>query len=59
MEAIKDISNDDGCLIIKEVNGRFYWILEGYNTDLSSLKEWDEISEGLFNELLNHKNSKI
>ncbi|MCT4228683.1 hypothetical protein HZP39_04110 [Elizabethkingia anophelis] len=52
IERISDIGNTYGSLLIGTYNGKFYWIIEDYNTDLNSVGEWTEISELLYNTIL-------
>lgn len=51
---IGNIGNYYGGLSIKTENGKFYWIIENYDTDMEDISDWSEISEDLYNELLKH-----
>jgi hypothetical protein len=57
MTAIKIKANYYGGLNVQEQKGKYYWIIENYDTDLSSLKKWEEISKTLYNELIKHNDS--
>ena len=50
-KSICSIGNYYGCLHIKQLEEKYYWIIEDYDTDFSNLDEWDEISESLYLEL--------
>ncbi|UTG62438.1 hypothetical protein J2O09_05640 [Elizabethkingia anophelis] len=52
IERISDIGSTYGSLLIGTYNGKFYWIIEDYDTDLNSVGEWTEISELLYNTIL-------
>ena len=54
---IKGIGNYYGGLIIKEESGKYYWLIENYNTDLDDIEDWDEIPKTLYFELLNFNKS--
>lgn len=51
---IGNISNYYGSLEVMEHNGKYYWIIENYDTDFDDLSEWEEISEELYLMLLKH-----
>ena len=55
---IGKISNYYGCLSVLEHEGKFYWIIENYDTDFSDLAEYEEISEELYRTLLKHNEKK-
>ena len=59
METIGGIGNYYGGLYVKEENGKYYWIIENYNTDFSDITEWEEISKNLYLELLRHGNDDV
>jgi len=48
------IGNYYGGLHISEVAGKFYFIIENYDTDFEDLDEWQEINESLYNQLKIH-----
>ncbi len=54
MVGIKDLGNYYGGLNVQEKDGKYYWIIENYDTDFSDINEWHEISKVLYLELLNH-----
>ncbi len=54
MKRIGEIGNYYGGLHIQEYEGKYYWIIENYDTDFSDLNEWDEIPRELYSELLKH-----
>ncbi len=51
---IGNISNYYGSLEVMEHNGKYYWIIENYDTHFEDLSEWEEISEELYLMLLKH-----
>lgn len=55
MKEIGRINNYYGGLIVKEDNGKYYWIIQNWDTDFSNLSEWEEITKELYKELLKHK----
>jgi len=55
-QSVGSIQNYYGQLFIAEHNGKYYWIIENYDTDLESIKKWEEIPENLYLELLQFKN---
>ena len=52
MKHIKEIGNYYGGLFITEVDEKYYWIIENYDTDFSDMTEWTEIPKSLYDELL-------
>lgn len=48
------IGNYYGGLCIMEKDGKYYWLIENYNTDFDDMDEWEEISKKLWNELIKH-----
>jgi hypothetical protein len=58
---IGKIGNYYGGLIVAKHQSKFYWIIEDYDTDLQDLKEYEEIPESLYNELIkfNSKNPNL
>ena len=57
MKRIKNLGNYYGCLEVKEENGKYYWIIEDYDTDFDNLEEWAEIPKTLYDELLKYNES--
>ena len=52
---IGGIDNYYGGLMIKEEDGKYYWIIEDYDTDFSDLSRWEEITKELYTQLLKHQ----
>jgi hypothetical protein len=52
MYQINSIGNYYGCLWLSKKEDKFYWLIENYDTDFHDLKEWVEIPEKLYIELL-------
>ena len=48
------IGNYYGGLHVCKNEGKFYWIIENYDTDFEEISEWEEISEELYELLLKH-----
>lgn len=46
------VSNYYGGLHILEHEGRFYWVIENYDTDFRDLEDWEEIDEQLYRALV-------
>ena len=53
MKQIGNIVNYYGGLFIKKKGGRYYWLIENYDTDFSDMSQWDEISGRLYRALEN------
>jgi len=51
MRKIGKIGNYYGGLFIKKHKGKYYWIIENYDTDFKDISEWEEISEAVYNQL--------
>ena len=54
-ELTKAPGNYYGGLNIVKHNSRFYWIMENYENNFKDISEWSEISEELYNLLLQYK----
>ena len=52
------IGNYYGYLNVMTLDGKFYWCIENYNTDLENLEDWEEINEELYNSIITFYNSK-
>jgi hypothetical protein len=52
---VGEIGNYYGGLIIMENEGKYYWLIENYDTNFDDLAEWSEISKELYNSLLKHE----
>lgn len=50
------IGNYYGGIVVVSEGGKYYWLIENYNTDLDNLDEYEEISKELYNELMKHRN---
>lgn len=48
---VGQIGNYYGGLHIAEVAGKFYWIIENWDTDFDVIDEWSEIPEVLYRQL--------
>jgi hypothetical protein len=49
---IGNIGNYYGGLNVMEFEGKYYWCIEDYNTDLGDLEDWDEIDKELYDSLI-------
>lgn len=56
---IGNISNYYGGLNVIEKDGKYYWLIENYDTDFNDLREWEEISKSLYNQLIKHEKKRI
>lgn len=52
---IGDICNYYGGLFVLCHKGKYYWIIENYDTDFDNLEEWSEIDQELYIQLLKHE----
>tara|TARA_R110002051_G_scaffold308116_1_gene379521 strand:+ start:18024 stop:18206 length:183 start_codon:yes stop_codon:yes gene_type:complete len=59
MKSIKGVGNYYGGIYVKEQSGKYYWIIENYDTDFSELTNWTEIRKSLYDELLKYNNYEI
>ena len=50
-----NLAHDDGYLWVCKADGKFYWCIEDYYTDIDDLSCYIEIPESLYNELLKVK----
>ena len=46
------IGNAYGSLVIKEENGKYFWVIEGYCGD-----DWQEIPKSLYDELVKFRDN--
>jgi hypothetical protein len=53
---ISSISGYYGSLWIIKEDKKYYMVTDDISCDLNNKKDWDEINESLYNELLNHEN---
>ena len=53
------IGNTYGGLKVLKHEGKFYWIIENYDTNFEDISEWEQIREDLYHNLIihNHKAS--
>ena len=52
------IGNYYGGLHIKKHEGKFYWIIQNWDTDFDNIGEYQEIPESLYTSLLNFEKNK-
>ena len=52
---IGNIGNYYGGLFIKKHEGKYYWLIENYDTNFEDISEWSEIEKDLFDKLNFHK----
>lgn len=50
-ENVSAIGNTYGGLVILEHEGKYYWLIEDYNTNFNNLDEYIEISKELYLEI--------
>ena len=55
---IKNLGNYYGGLEVKEESGKYYWLIENYDTDFSDLEECSEIPKTLYDELVKYNDSE-
>jgi len=59
LKYIKGPGNYYGGIYVTEFEGKFYWLIENYDTDFENPEEWEEITKELFDSLIDHdKNFK-
>jgi len=51
-KAVGEIGNYYGGLFIMENEGKYYWLIENYNTDFDDLSDWSEIDKELYDSLV-------
>lgn len=49
------IGNYHGSIWVAKYDGKYYWLIENYDTDLNDIREYEEISKELYNMLINLK----
>ena len=52
------IGNYYGFLNVMTLDGKFYWCVENYDTNFENLNDWQEISEKLYNTIIEFYNNK-
>lgn len=55
---IDSIGNCYGGLVVMELEGKYYWCIENYDTDLDNLDEWEQISKKLYCSIIEFNGSK-
>lgn len=45
-----------GGLWAKQEDGKYYWLIENYDTDFDDIDEWEEIPKEMFEQLLKYNN---
>jgi hypothetical protein len=50
--SIGDIRNYYGYLYIMENEGKYYWLIENYDTNFNDLRYWSEIDKELYDSLV-------
>ena len=58
IKRIGGIGNYYGGLVTMEYLGKYYWLIENYDTKLEDLNEWEEIDKELFDKLIAHNLAK-
>jgi hypothetical protein len=53
---IGEISNYYGGLYVMESEGKYYWMIENYDTDFDKLEDWSEIDKDLYDSLIAYDN---
>ena len=56
--SVGKIGNEYGGLIAAKHQDKFYWVIENYNTDLDNIRQYEEIPESLYNELVKFGSKK-
>lgn len=51
-KSIGGIGNYYGGLFIMENEGKYYWLIENYDTDFDDLLDWTEIDKELYDSLV-------
>jgi len=51
-KAVGEIGNYYGGLFIMENEGKYYWLIENYDTDFDDLSDWSEIDKELYDNLV-------
>ena len=57
-EAIRigQVANYYGCLYVNEQDGKYYWVIENYNTEFEDSEHYDEIDKELYDALIDFNN---
>ncbi len=48
---VGEIGNYYGGLLIMENEGKYYWLIENYDTEFDDLSDWSEIDKELYDSL--------
>jgi hypothetical protein len=51
-KAVGEIGNCYGGLFIMENEGKYYWVIENYDTEFDDLSDWSEITKELYDSLV-------
>ena len=51
-KSVGEIGNYYGGLFIMENEGKYYWLIENYNTEFDDLSDWSEIDKELYDSLV-------
>lgn len=57
-KSVGEISNYYGGLVIMENEGKYYWLIENYNTDFDDLSYWSEIDKELYDSLVAYEDRR-
>lgn len=52
---IGKIGNYYGGLHITTLDGKYYWLIQNWDTDFDDMEEWEEIPKSLYDELMKMK----
>lgn len=47
-----------GDLYATEKDGKYYWVIENYSTDLNNISDWDECDKELYDALVAYENRR-
>ena len=56
---IDGIGNYYGGLFIMENEGKYYWLIENYDTDFDDLSDWTEIDKELYDSLVAYQARRL
>ena len=54
--SIGTISNYYGGIRVMEHEGKYYWVIENWDTDFDDLSDWSEIDKELYDSLISYEN---
>lgn len=55
---IGKVGNYYGGLFIMKKDGKYYWVVENYDTDFDNLEHWDECDKKLYDALVSYENRR-